>query len=70
MEADAAEEKVIVHCYCGNNRSRTVVEAFHYAKTGTHLEDEYKGELNHLIYNSKNGHLPEEKVIDAALEKL
>lgn len=56
---DDANEQVIVHCTGGNNRSRTVVEAFYFYKTGLHYRDEYKGEINHLIYNSKNGHLPE-----------
>lgn len=58
--ADRNNEKAIVHCTCGNNRSRTVVEAFYYSQTGEHLRDEYKGELNHIIYNSANGHLPKQ----------
>lgn len=49
---------IIVHCMGGNNRSRTVVEAYHFAKTGTHLEDEYKGCTNHLIWNCEQGYLP------------
>ena len=51
-------KKIIVHCDFGNNRSRTLVEAFYYHLFGKHMEDEYKGEINHLVYNSKVGHLP------------
>ena len=49
---------IIVHCMGGNNRSRTVVEAYYFAKYGTHYEDEYKGFQNHLIYNCERGFLP------------
>ena len=41
----------------GNHRSRLVVEAFHYVKTGTHFADEYKGYENHLIYDCCSGYL-------------
>ena len=51
-------KKQIVHCDLGNNRSRSLVEAFHYLLKHSHLEDEYKGEFNHLAYNCKIGHLP------------
>lgn len=53
-----AGKKIVVHCDCGNNRSRSYVEAFHFMITGKQLEDEYKGEINHLAYNCKVGHLP------------
>ena len=48
---DREGKRSIVCCDFGVNRSRTVVEAFHYAKMGFHFEDEYKGCFNHLIYN-------------------
>ena len=35
-----------------------MIEAFHYAKMVYHFEDEYKGCLNHLIYNCEARHLP------------
>lgn len=57
-EYDKDGGHIIVHCMGGNNRSRTVVEAYHFAKTGTHLEDEYKGYPNHLLYNCGEGFLP------------
>lgn len=57
-EYDKDGTPIIVHCMGGNNRSRTVVEAYHFAKTGTHLEDEYKGYHNHLLYNCGEGFLP------------
>lgn len=49
---------IIVHCMGGNNRSRTVVEAYHYIKTGAQFDDEYKGYPNHLLYNCGEGYLP------------
>lgn len=49
---------IIVHCLHGNNRSRTVVEAFYFAKYCKHFEDEYKGYTNHLIWNCEQGYLP------------
>ena len=52
-------KKMVVHCDFGNNRSRAFIEAFLYLLTGTEYADEYKGELNHLAYNCKRGHLPE-----------
>ena len=58
MVWDRQDKRSIVCCAFGVNRSRTVIEAFHYAKMGFHFEDEYKGYLNHLIYNCETGHLP------------
>ena len=71
--ANKVGKKMIVHCDCGNNRSRSFVEAFHYMITGKQLEDEYKGEINHLAYNCKVGHLPplqetESKLADLRLK--
>ncbi len=51
------KEGVIVHCTCGNNRSRSVVEAFHLDLTGEHIDDEYKGYSNHYLYNVSIGHI-------------
>lgn len=51
-------KKIVVHCDFGNNRSRSFVEAFHYLISGEHLQDEYKGEFNHLFFNCNQGHLP------------
>ena len=58
VEYDCDGSHIIVHCLHGNNRSRTVVEAFHFAKLGFHFEDEYKGYTNHLVWNSASGYLP------------
>ena len=60
-EYDKDGTPIIVHCMGGNNRSRTVVEAFYFAKLGTHLEDEYKGYPNHLLFNCGEGFLPPNK---------
>lgn len=68
MKADAAGEKVVLHCSFGNNRSRTVAEAFHFKKMGFQFEDEYKGYPNHLAYNCGEGHLPPLSEIEALLK--
>jgi len=59
-DSDRSGEKVILHCMCGNNRSRTVAEAYHFRKYGTHQDDEYRNEPNHLLYNCRAGNLPDE----------
>ena len=63
-------ERSLVCCDFGVNRSRTVIEAFHYAKMGYHFEDEYKGCLNHLIYNCEAGHLPPLEDVEHELQFL
>ena len=70
LKHDEYGDRMIVHCDFGNNRSRTVVEAFHFAKMGFHLEDEYKGYQNHLIYNSESGFLPPICQIEIDLQEL
>ena len=57
-KADAEGAPAIVHCGFGNNRSRVVVECFHYRKMGFQLKDEYKGAMNHLAYSCGIGLLP------------
>ena len=57
MQYDNTDKHILVHCDGGNHRSRLVVEAFHYAKLGTHFIDEYKGYDNHLIYDCCSGYL-------------
>lgn len=51
-------KKTVVHCDFGANRSRTLIEAFYYMLTDEEYQDEHKGEMNHLAYNCKWGHLP------------
>ena len=67
---DNEGKRSLVCCDFGVNRSRTVIEAFHYAKMGYHFEDEYKGYLNHLIYNCEAGHLPPLAEVEYDLEHL
>lgn len=67
---DRSDKRSIVCCDFGVNRSRTVVEAFHYAKMGFHFEDEYKGYFNHLIYNCEAGHLPPLAEVECELKRL
>ena len=47
------EIPTIVHCIGGNNRSPMIVECAYYSLFGEHYADEYKNQLNHLIYNSQ-----------------
>ena len=70
MHYDNTDKQILVHCDGGNHRSRLVVEAFHYAKLGTHLIDEYKGYDNHLIYDCKSGYLLPLEEVEEALKKL
>ena len=61
-------KKMIVHCDLGNNRSRSLVEALYYAINRKHFPDEYKGEFNHLIYNCKEGHLPDVSELELRIQ--
>ena len=70
LQADKEDKRVVVHCDFGVHRSRLVVEAFHFAKYGEHLIDEYKGFANRLIYNCMSHHLPEMSHIEKELQKL
>ena len=69
MQYEAAKTHILVHCDGGNHRSRLVVEAFHYAKFGCHLLDEYKGYDNHLIYDCRSGFLPPLEEVEEELAK-
>ena len=64
------DKHIIVHCDGGNHRSRLVVEAFHYAKYGTHFMDEYKGFDNHLIYDCCSGFLLPLGDVESVLKKM
>ena len=48
--------------FCVGNGSskdvRSIQGGEDYLLTGEQFQDEYKGEVNHLAYNSKRGHLP------------
>lgn len=63
-------KRQVVHCDFGNNRSRTFVEAFYYLLTREQFQDEYKGEVNHLVYNCKRGHLPPIEEIVSKLKSI
>ena len=69
-KADWKGIPVIVHCGFGNNRSRVVVECFHFRKMGFQLEDEYKGAENHLAYNCGIGLLPPIEEVERMLADL
>jgi hypothetical protein len=70
LVANNTGKKIVVHCDYGNNRSRAFVEALYYNLTETEFNDEYKGEINHLAYNCKVGHLPELKSVEKWLRLL
>ena len=69
-EYDRDGSHIIVHCLQGNNRSRTVVEAYHFAKLGFHFEDEYRGYTNHLVWNCAQGYLPPLPEMEKILKNL
>ena len=70
MLYNSIDKHILVHCDGGNHRSRLVVEAFYFAKFGTHLIDEYKGYENHLIYDCSAGYLPPLNVVEDVLKQL
>lgn len=49
LRCNRDESRSIVCSAFGLNRSRTVIEAFHYAKMGHHLENEYEGFLEGFL---------------------
>ena len=61
---------MIVHCDMGNNRSKSFVEAFYFLLKGEQYPDEYNGEYNHLIYNSKIGHLPPMEELEQSISAI
>ena len=67
---DLAGAHVLVHCDGGQHRSRLVVEAYHYARSGNHFKDEYKGYANHLIYDCSMGYLPPLSEVECELKAL
>ncbi|MBQ3998885.1 MAG: dual specificity protein phosphatase family protein [Paludibacteraceae bacterium] len=69
-EYDRDGSHIIVHCLHGDNRSRTVVEAYHFAKLGFHFEDECKGYTNHLVWNCSQGYLPPLPEMEKLLKNL
>ena len=67
---DRQGKRCLVCCAFGVNRSRTVIEAFHYAKMGFHIDDEYDEFQNHLICNCMNSFLPPLQKVEADLRNL
>ena len=70
LEAVKQGKRCIVGCAFGVNRSRTVIEAVHYAKMGFHFEDDYDGFINHLVCNCETGCLPSLSQVEQDLKKL
>ena len=69
-QADKRNIPAIVHCDGGNNRSRVAVECYHYRKMGYQLDDEYKGAMNHLVYNCSIGILPPIGIVEEKIRLL
>lgn len=70
FECEEQGKHILVHCDGGNHRSRLVVEAYHFAKLGTHFADEYKGYENHLIYDCSSGFLPSLEEVERELKNI
>ena len=70
LQADRDDKRVIVHCDFGQHRSRLVIEAFYFAKFGTHFVDQYHGYDNRIIYNCSSHHLPPLEVVEQELKQL
>ena len=69
-QADKWIIPAIVHCDGGNNRSRVVVECYHYRKMGFQFDDVYKGAMNHLAYNCSIGILPPIGIVEEKIRLL
>ena len=67
---DRQGKRCLVCCAFGVNRSRTFFEAFHYAKMGFHIDDEYDEFQNLLICNCMIGFLPPLQKVEADLRNL
>lgn len=58
VKQDTKGGHMIVHCLFGNNRSRTVADAFYFVKMGYHRPPLDENDVNRLIYNCEQGFLP------------
>ena len=67
---DKQGKRSLVCCAFGVNRSRTVIEAFHFGKMGFHIDDEYDEFQNHLICNCMSGFLPPLSKVEADLRNI
>jgi len=57
-EAEKQNKTVYLHCHAGANRSPSVWAAYHYMRTGKHIEKIRGGYINMLVANCGRGYLP------------
>lgn len=62
--------KVYLHCHAGANRSVAVKCAYHYLRTGKHLELEKGGFMNRLLAMCGRGYLPPKTELEKFLSDL
>lgn len=57
-EAVENHRRVIIHCFAGNNRSKSVYECLCFMMTGEWPKEDYKDSSFVVEYNCKHGYLP------------
>ena len=70
FEAERLGNAVYLHCHAGINRSVSVACAYHYMRTGEHLERIRGGFINMLVANCGRGYLPPKSELEQFLSKL
>lgn len=68
-EAEQRGERVYLYCHSGSDRSWTVAAAYHYMRTGMHLERPTRSGnyMNKLLANCHRGYLPPQAEMEAWL---
>ncbi len=58
FEAEKHNKKVYLHCHAGVNRSKCVLAAYYFMRTGSQLELETNGYINCFVAMCSRGYLP------------
>jgi hypothetical protein len=69
-EAEKQNKTVYLHCHAGANRSPSVWAAYHYMRTGKHIEKIRSGYINMLIANCSRGYLPPKAEMESFLTEI